>query len=309
MEFWPEFLASNWCKEFIAGGFGGVAGVISGHPLDTLRVHLQQPSNNTSTFRLLRNIVASGGPSALYKGMATPLVSIAFQNAVVFQSYHILSRAFDSGNGMDPPSYKSVTLGGVGAGALQCVVLTPAELLKIRLQLQNRLSDEQGPISVAQTIMRKEGITGLYRGLAITVLRDAPSHGFYFWTYEYTRDLIHPGCRMSGEESLSTMFVAGGLAGVASWLCCYPLDVVKTRLQAQPLSRWDHLPLKYDGIMDCFRKSVQEEGHTVLWRGLGTTVARSFIVNGAVFATYEIALQCLGSDCRREGANGIMATK
>lgn len=32
MEFLPEFLASSCCKEFVAGGFGGMAGVISGSP-------------------------------------------------------------------------------------------------------------------------------------------------------------------------------------------------------------------------------------------------------------------------------------
>lgn len=79
MEFWPEFLASSWGREFIAGGFGGMAGVISGYPLDTLRIRLQQPSNNISAFKLLSNIVKSEGLSSLYRGMGTPLASVTFQ--------------------------------------------------------------------------------------------------------------------------------------------------------------------------------------------------------------------------------------
>lgn len=88
------------------------------------------------------------------------------------------------------------------------------------------------------------------------------------------------------------MLVAGGLAGVASWVFCYPLDVLKTRIQGQTQSS----SRKYNGIVDCLSKSVREEGYRVLWRGLGTAVARAFVVNGAIFAAYEITLRCLFSN-------------
>ncbi|KDP37225.1 hypothetical protein JCGZ_06281 [Jatropha curcas] len=309
MDFWPEFLASSWGKEFVAGGFGGVAGVISGYPLDTLRIRQQQNAKSGSALSILRRVVATEGPGALYRGMAAPSASVTFQNAMVFQIYAILSRAFDSSVSVnDPPSYKGVAIGGVGTGALQSIMLSPVELVKIRLQLQDKSQSKlhqmdchKGPISVAKSIIRREGARGIYRGFTITMLRDAPSHGFYFFTYEYMREQLHPGCRKTGQESLQTMLVAGGLAGVASWVCCYPLDVIKTRLQAQTPSS----PHKYNGILDCFRRSVKEEGYSVLWRGLGTAVARAFVVNGAIFSAYEIALRCLFNNGNIQAENRI----
>ncbi|KAH6781407.1 Mitochondrial substrate carrier family protein [Perilla frutescens var. hirtella] len=287
MDFWPEFLANSWGREFVAGGVGGTAGVIAGYPLDTLRIQ-QQNSATGSAAQILRRLVTAEGPFSLYRGMAAPLASVTFQNAVAFQTYAILSRAIDINSAPDdPPSYRGVALGGVGTGAIQSLVLSPVELVKIRLQLQPK-TNLNGPLDVARTILRAEGWRGIYRGLTITVLRDAPAHGVYFWTYEYTREGLHPGCRKSGQESFGTMLLAGGLAGVASWICCYPLDVIKTRLQAQSLSM-----VKYNGIVDCFRRSVKEDGYNVLWRGLGTAVARAFIVNGAVFTAYETALRCI----------------
>ncbi|PON34981.1 Mitochondrial carrier protein [Parasponia andersonii] len=310
MDFWPEFLASSWGREFVAGGFGGIAGVVSGYPLDTLRIRQQQHLNSGSAFSILRNVVSTEGPGALYRGMAAPLASVTFQNAMVFQIYAVLSRAFDSSvSAKDPPSYKGVVLGGVGTGALQSLMLGPVELVKIRLQLQSiskakthQLQPHKGPISVVKSIMKTEGLRGMYRGLTITVLRDAPAHGVYFGTYEYMREQLHPGCRKNGQENLQTMLISGGLAGVASWICCYPLDVMKTRLQAQiPSSS----PLKYNGIIDCFRKSVKQEGFNVLWRGLGTAVSRAFVVNGAIFAAYEIALRCLFNNGSIETDNTV----
>lgn len=292
MDFWPEFLANSWGKEFVAGGFGGVAGIFTGYPLDTLRVRQQHSRTAGSAFSILRNVVGTEGPGALYRGMGAPLASVTFQNAMVFQIYAVLSRAFDSSvSPADPPSYSGVALGGIGTGAIQSLLLSPVELVKIHLQLQNKTkpSDQlRGPVDVARRIMEKEGLRGMYRGLTITVLRDAPAHGVYFLSYEVVREKLHPGCRMGGQETFRTMLMAGGLAGVASWMFCYPLDVIKTRLQAQPVT----YPMKYSGIADCFRKSVREEGFRVLWRGLGTAVARAFIVNGAIFTAYETALRC-----------------
>lgn len=213
------------------------------------------------------------------------------QNAIAFQTYASLSRAIDGNRAAtDPPSYRAVALGGIGTGATQSLILSPVELLKIRLQLQNKSNPttvhHKGPIDMARSIVGAQGMRGIYRGLGITVMRDAPAHGVYFWTYEYMRERLHPGCRKSGQERMRTMVVAGGLAGVASWICCYPLDVVKTRIQAQSTSR-------YSGILDCFATSVRQEGYSVLWRGLGTAVARAFVVNGAVFTAYETAIRCV----------------
>lgn len=78
MDFWPEFLASSWGKEFVAGGLGGTAGIVTGYPLDTLRIR-QQNSRTGSAFSILRHAVASEGPCALYRGMAAPLASVFFQ--------------------------------------------------------------------------------------------------------------------------------------------------------------------------------------------------------------------------------------
>nr|POF19472.1 mitochondrial arginine transporter bac2 [Quercus suber] len=272
MNFWPEFLASSWGREFVAGGFGGIGGVITGYPLDTIRIWQQQSSKASSAFSILRNVVATEGPAALYKGMAAPLASVTFQNAMVFQIYAVLSQALDSSvSAADPPSHKAVALGGFGTGAFQSLILTPVQLVKIRLQLQNN----------SYTKLHQ---SDPYKGPGCSF-----SWFFYFYTYEDLWEKLHPGCRKSGQESLNTMLVAGGLAGVASWVSCYPLDVVKTRLQAQSLSS----PQKYTGIVDCFGRIVKDEGYHMLWRGLGTTIAQAFVMNGAIFSSYEIALRCL----------------
>lgn len=78
MSFWRDFVASNWGREFVAGGAGGTAGVLAGYPLDTLRIR-QQNSGGESAFAILRRAVAKEGPRSLYRGMFAPLASVTFQ--------------------------------------------------------------------------------------------------------------------------------------------------------------------------------------------------------------------------------------
>lgn len=95
MDFWPEFLASSWGREFVAGGFGGIAGIFSGYPLDTIRI-LQQNSNSGSAFNILRRLVATGGPQALYRGMGAPLASVTFQVLLIPSVIIWFGSSFDS---------------------------------------------------------------------------------------------------------------------------------------------------------------------------------------------------------------------
>ncbi|KAK6086702.1 Non-reducing end alpha-L-arabinofuranosidase BoGH43A 7 [Seiridium cupressi] len=61
-------------------------------------------------------------------------------------------------------------------------------------------------------------------------------------------------------------FAAGAVAGVSEILVMYPLDVVKTRVQLQTGtgSGADH----YNGMVDCFKKIVRNEGASRLYRGI-----------------------------------------
>ncbi|KAK8934015.1 Mitochondrial arginine transporter BAC2 [Platanthera zijinensis] len=59
---------------------------------------------------------------------------------------------------------------------------------------------------------------------------DILAQKIYFWTYESAGEHMHPGRRKRGGESLGTMLVVGGLAEVACWVLCYPLDVLKSSI-------------------------------------------------------------------------------
>lgn len=90
------------------------------------------------------------------------------------------------------------------------------------------------------------------------------------------------GLQSSQDLTFADLLMAGGLGGTAFWLGCYPLDMIKSRLQVDSY----HQP-KYKGIIDCGRQVVAKEGLYGLFRGFGPALARSFPANAVCFAVYE----------------------
>jgi hypothetical protein len=97
----------------------------------------------------------------------------------------------------------------------------------------------------------------------------------------------HDGEDMSLHEC-SIRGLAGGLAGVLSWMVVYPVDIVKSILQTQDLRN-----PQYTTMMECGRHVLRTQGLVGLTRGLDATLLRAFPLNAVTFLGYEWALRKL----------------
>uniref|UniRef100_A0A8C0AI68 Mitochondrial basic amino acids transporter n=1 Tax=Bos mutus grunniens TaxID=30521 RepID=A0A8C0AI68_BOSMU len=247
--------------DFLAGCAGGVAGVLVGHPFDTVKVRLQVQSVEKPQYRgtlhCFQAIIKQESVLGLYRGLGSPLLGLTFINALVFGVQGNTLRAL----GRDSPLNQF--LAGAAAGAIQCVICCPMELAKTRLQLQEAgpARTYRGPLDCLAQIYRQEGLRGVNRGMVSTLLRETPSFGVYFLTYDVlTRAL---GCEPGDRLLVPKLLLAGGTSGIASWLSTYPVGVVKSRLQAMGCRARP----RYRGIVDCVQQSYADEGWRVFTRG------------------------------------------
>ena len=106
------------------------------------------------------------------------MAGVAAVNAIVFGVYGTTYKSFS-----EPDHLGSHFLAGASAGLAQTPVCSPMELAKTRLQLQssNKFSS---PLQCLKHIYKHEGFRGIFNGLGITFLREIPSYGIYFFTYE-----------------------------------------------------------------------------------------------------------------------------
>lgn len=103
----------------------------------------------------------------------------------------------------------------------------------------------------------------------------------------------------SPKREAFTILLCGGIAGVITWASVFPLDVIKTRLQAQQLpgTRFVHTPSERQTLLgtqhrdqpsspirvlssvEITKHAFRSEGLSVFYRGLGVCSLRAFIVN------------------------------
>lgn len=289
-----------WC-DFMAGWIGGCAGLLVGHPFDTLKVR-QQAFQNSSLSQITKECIKKEGVKGLFKGMFYPMLSAGALNSIFFGVYGVSLRymtslrAPEAGGGKTSGSLASTRIkptnweifwAGCAGGAAQLVVACPVDVAKIKLQTQTgHASDKthyRGPYDCLKSIYRTQGIRGWYKGLVPMAWRDSPSYGVYIIAYEWIFEQLG---RKHGQlpTPFQTVWV-GGVAGVLSWLVIIYLDVVKSRIQAD-----DPLNPKYHGMIDTFKKCYAEGGIKIFGRGLVVMSLRAFPLNGATFLGYEYCL-------------------
>lgn len=299
-------------KDLTAGTVGGCAGIVAGQPLDTVKVRIQSQNLSNPLYKnaldCFVKTVRHEGPLALYKGMATPLLGNAPMQAVVFGAYGNMTRILDDYYPPAPkvtgvttrPEYGKLYAAGSWAGVIQCVIATPAELIKCKLQVQvgdgtgeaNKGSGRvayKGPWDCAKQSIKKNGVmAGLFRGWWPTIWRDGPTYGLYFCTFEYFKYTLGP--KDDTKAGVAVCLFAGGMAGVATWLFTYPFDVVKSVVQTLP----DGTPGK-EARMDVIAKKYYKlHGWRWFFQGLQPTLIRAVPTNAVTFLVYEYSLRIMG---------------
>lgn len=288
----PDFLDpsqsfKNICWSFVGGTFAGIANVIVGHPLDTLKVRMQML--NVRLIECGKTMFKQEGLSSFYKGLSSPLCNVPLVYAILLSSYE--AGRIAQGIGFhEQMSISQSALSGGWAGMASCIVLTPMEMVKCQMQMEmgSQSAKRATAMQTTKAIIKNHGVKGLYKGNLITVLREIPGVAVYFASYEYFKMLIEA---KFGETHWNPL-VAGGLAGFLSWVVSYPQDAVKTKLQCDlgPVKMYpSHKWLKDGGIISCTKDIWRTDGMPGFWRGFSACALRSIISEAFSFLVYERA--------------------
>ncbi|XP_074053991.1 mitochondrial carnitine/acylcarnitine carrier protein [Macrotis lagotis] len=181
--------------------------------------------------------------------------------------------------------WKNFLAGGFG-GVCVVVVGHPLDTVKVRLQTQPKNLPGQPPLysgtfdCFKKTLFR-EGIRGLYRGMAAPLVGSTPMFAVCFFGFGLGKRLQqkHP------EDVLNypQLFAAGMLSGVFTTGIMTPGERIKCLLQIQASSG----ETKYHGALDCVKKLYQEAGIRGIYKGTMLTLMRDVPASGMYFMTYE----------------------
>ncbi|EED17525.1 mitochondrial carrier protein, putative [Talaromyces stipitatus ATCC 10500] len=292
-------------SDFVAGYVSGAVGILIGNPLDLVKVRLQARRGDESLRASSQGHGYFETKSSLIKGAAAPILGYGALNALLFVAYNRSLKFLDPSvinpTNLDANvSLMNIWLAGAAGGMASWVISSPTELVKCRTQLSRNQNISSW--TVFRDILRVQGVRGLYFGGLITSIRDSVGYGFYFWSYELCKRSLSSLDDSSQQEALKVL-LCGGVAGIITWASVFPLDVVKTRLQAQPfiahtvsevpdfqrrlLPPTSSSRPRILNSLEIARDAYRSEGFSVFFRGLGICSVRAFIVNAAQWAVYE----------------------
>jgi solute carrier family 25 (mitochondrial carnitine/acylcarnitine transporter), member 20/29 len=272
---------------------------LSGQPFDTTKVRLQSAPEGTYTGALdvVKKLVKNEGFKGFYKGTLTPLVGVGACVSIQFgvnefMKRHLMARNVRNGHDSvltDGQFY----LSGMAAGMANAVLACPIEHIRIRLQTQTTgPALYHGPIDCIRKISSASGVSGLFRGMGPTLLREGHGMGAYFFAFEalVKRDMASNRIERKDIPGWRLCLYGAG-AGYAMWFSVYPIDVIKSKLQTDKLIRGEQA---YSGSIDCAKKIIAAQGFKGFFRGFVPTLLRAAPVNACTFFTFELVIRYLG---------------
>src|ERR1043165_8112608 len=194
--------------------------------------------------------------------MSPPMLGAMLENASLFLVYnHIQTMIreftvpnYNKAQHQTPLTMTIVFLAGGLSGTTASFFLTPIELIKCKLQVQETFTygggissnlDSKsagprytGPWSVITHTLKNHGISGFYRGHSGTVTRETFGTAAWFSTYEFisrlyisnrTSSSLEKGRNITKNDlSAIELMSAGACAGMAYNLLVFPVDSIKS---------------------------------------------------------------------------------
>lgn len=250
-------------------------------PLEYVKTQLQLADKLPAGQKPKYNGVISGltytvrttGFFSLYRGLMPTLLGSMPKAGIRFGGNSELKKLF-AGKDNKKLNSGEQFLAGFGAGVLEAIfAVTPIETVKTKA-----IQTNSPFLTGVKTIIKTEGMAGLYQGVWATIAKQGSNQGLRFmWFNKYKSILSDDGARPLTD--LENLF--GGMsAGCFSTLGNNPFDVVKTRMQGMDAKR-------YKGTVDCFAQIFKNDGFAGFYKGVVPRLGRVIPGQGIIFMSYE----------------------
>jgi solute carrier family 25 (mitochondrial uncoupling protein), member 27 len=300
--------------KYVLSAFSASVAETLTYPTDIIKTRLQiqgeVASNVTATttstsasipkrgsIATLTGIVREEGALALYDGLPPALL-----RHVVYSGVRMVIYEYLRNNVLQPeadgslPIWKAATAGMI-CGAVGQFLASPADLVKVRLQLDGKRKLQglapryKGTVDAFGAILRKEGLFGFWRGVAPNCQRAALVNLGDLTAYDTTKRLMLRYTTVG--DTMITHALASAMSSLAASVFGTPADVIKTRVMNQPTINGKGK--YYSSSWDCAVKTVRQEGFRALYKGFIPIWVRMAPWSMSFWLTYEKTRELVGA--------------
>ncbi|GMT06131.1 hypothetical protein PENTCL1PPCAC_28305, partial [Pristionchus entomophagus] len=165
----------------------------------------------------------------------------------------------------------------------------PLDITKTRLQIARKgaaKNQKTGMFRVTYNIVKNEGASSLWRGLAPAIYRHYIYTGIRMSIYESMRNNLFD----RKNEKLFPLWesmACGLVSGAVAQFVASPTDLVKVQMQMEGLRKMQNLPPRFTSTWHAFSSLHKQHGFRGLWMGWIPNCQRAALLNMADMATYD----------------------
>lgn len=340
--------AANGAVTIMASSGAGLLGRLLCHPIDTVKAKLQSGDSFRGVTDVIRTTAKTEGVRGFYKGLAAVLVG-GVPGVCIYMSTYELSKQYLNQNSVCANyTFLSYLSSGMIAEAVCCAVFVPVDVVKERLQVQsNQLhyahssTSYKGSLDAFKTILRLEGLRGLYKGYGATVFSYGPYSALYFLCYEEAKRFTfkrkqqqyqeqhHSAVRSKASvnaqvvegESPSSFdilqndkidfdnreldfkenLICAAIAGSIASYLTNPLDLAKLRYQIQREETAEEIISQHHSTNNTIAKTINNNTATAT----ATTARAKLSTSSSSEVHYKGLVDALGKLYRQHGLKGL----
>ncbi|XP_065018391.1 calcium-dependent mitochondrial ATP-magnesium/phosphate carrier protein 2-like isoform X5 [Musa acuminata AAA Group] len=256
----PEGISKhvNASKYLIAGGLAGAASRTVTAPLDRLKVVLQVRTTQARIMPAIKDIWRDGRFLGFFRGNGLNVMKVAPESAIKFYTFEMLKDFIVTAKGEEKSDIGAsgrLIAGGL-AGAVAQTAIYPLDLVKTRLQTY------------------------------------ACEGGIDLSAYETLKDMSRTYILKDSEPGPLVQLGCGTISGALGATCVYPLQVIRTRMQAQHTNSSS----AYNGMSDVFWKTLRNEGFSGFYKGIIPNLLKVMPSASITYLVYETMKKSLYLD-------------
>jgi solute carrier family 25 (adenine nucleotide translocator) protein 4/5/6/31 len=270
---------SNFFYDFIFAGISAAFSKTAMAPLERVKLLLQ---NQHAIHKIedkykgisdcFSKLIKKEGVPSLWRGNVANVIRYFPNQAFNFafkDTFKTIFCKYDPNKNFVKFALANCLSGGLAA-SISLFVVHPIDLARTRLATDNRdkhgSRQFNGSIDCVKQLYRNEGIRGIYKGIAVSVVGIFAYRAAFFGGYDTLK-----GSLIKADSGLAFRWMMAQIITVISGTCFYPLDTVRRRIMLQS----GQAVKQYDNAIDCIRKMYRQESFIGFYKGFGTNILRT----------------------------------
>lgn len=282
----------NFFEEFMLSGVAAGVSKTAAAPIERIKLLVQNQDEMIKQGTLDRRYngivdctkrtMASEGFGSFWRGNLANVLRYFPTQALNFAFKGQIKAMFATGKDASNVTKFATNIASGGfAGSMSLTVVYSLDFARTRLANDAKGKDGKrqfnGLIDVYKKTLASDGISGLYRGFAISCVGIFIYRGLYFGLYDTLKPMF-----LGPDASFLVSFLLGWAVTVVSGLASYPIDTVRRRMMMT-----SGTGVFYKSSLDCGMQVIKNEGFMSLMKGAGANVLRG-IAGAGVLSGFDV---------------------